>query len=207
MCCVSVRVLTVNRRQVACGVSPDVIAYLFHIKSFLLPLQKALREFNQFVFSVLTLLAILIFFAGIDQGMFALALEGESFKQQGAGKLTLDTANGPHEFNVEIMRTVEEREKGLMFRKYLPANRGMLFDFQSEQPIAMWMKNTYIPLDMIFISRRGKVTSIYENAEPFSENIISSNGPVYAVLEVNGGIAAKIGLKIGDHVNNPLFEP
>jgi uncharacterized membrane protein (UPF0127 family) len=110
-----------------------------------------------------------------------------------------------HVLQVEVMRNEAERERGLMERRFLPADRGMLFDFGREQNVMMWMKNTYIPLDMIFISRAGVVTHIAENAEPLSEAIISSEGRVYAVLEVNGGLARKIGLKAGDRVRHPLF--
>jgi uncharacterized membrane protein (UPF0127 family) len=112
-----------------------------------------------------------------------------------------------HALSVEVMRTEAERERGLMERRYLPPDRGMLFQFDREQPVMMWMKNTYIPLDMIFISRAGVVTHIHENAEPLSEAIISSNGAVYGVLEVNAGYARKIGLKPGDLLRHPLFRP
>jgi uncharacterized membrane protein (UPF0127 family) len=88
----------------------------------------------------------------------------------------------------------------------MPADRGMLFDFKTEQPVMMWMKNTYLPLDMIFISRDGHVSHVAENAEPLSERIISSNGAVYAVLEVNAGTAAKLGIKPGDRVEHVLFK-
>ena len=81
----------------------------------------------------------------------------------------------------------------------------MLFQFDREQNVLMWMKNTYIPLDMIFISPERVVTHIAENAEPLSEAIISSDGPALGVLEVNGGFARKIGLKEGDLVRHPMF--
>jgi uncharacterized protein len=110
-----------------------------------------------------------------------------------------------HVLQVEVMRDEAGREQGLMNRRYMPADRGMLFEFGMEQPVLMWMKNTYIPLDMIFISRAGVITHIAENAEPLSEAIISSEGPVYAVLEVNGGLSRKIGLKKGDIVRHPAF--
>ena len=125
-------------------------------------------------------------------------------------KLTLVTdAKGAHPVDhvlqVEVMRDDAGRERGLMFRRYMPADRGMLFDFGAEHGVLMWMKNTYIPLDMIFFSRAGVVTHIAENAEPLSEAIISSEGPVYGVLEVNAGYARKIGLKNGDIVRHPMF--
>ena len=119
--------------------------------------------------------------------------------------LEITTASGPHGFAVEVMRTDEERARGLMFRRFMPADRGMLFDFKTEQPVLMWMKNTYIPLDMIFISRTGTVTHVAANTEPMSERTISSGPPAYAVLEVNAGVAAKIGLKPGDRVKHPMF--
>ena len=119
--------------------------------------------------------------------------------------LEITTASGAHSFAVEVMRTDEERARGLMFRRFMPADRGMLFDFKTEQTVLMWMKNTYIPLDMIFIARNGTVTHVAANTEPMSERTISSGPPAYAVLEVNAGVAAKIGLKPGDQVKHPLF--
>jgi len=119
--------------------------------------------------------------------------------------LEIVTARGRHVVAVEVMRTDEERARGLMFRRFMPADRGMLFDFKTEQPVLMWMKNTYIPLDMIFISRNGTVTSVAANTEPMSERTISSGPPAFAVLEVNAGVAAKIGLKPGDRVVHGLF--
>jgi uncharacterized membrane protein (UPF0127 family) len=120
-------------------------------------------------------------------------------------KLEIVTASGPHEFSVEVMRTPAELEHGLMFRRFLPPERGMLFDFKTEKPVMMWMKNTYLPLDMVFIAKSGRVVGVAENTEPFSEKIIPSGGPAYGVLEVNAGTAAKIGLKPGDEVRHALF--
>lgn len=120
--------------------------------------------------------------------------------------LEIVSSTGHHKFSVEVMRTDSERAKGLMFRRFLPADRGMLFDFKTEQSVMMWMKNTYIPLDMVFISKAGVVTHVAENAEPMSERIISSGGPAYAVLEVNAGTAAKLGIKPGDRVDQSLFK-
>ena len=92
-----------------------------------------------------------------------------------------------------------------MFRHILPEGQAMLFDFGAPKPAAMWMKNTYIPLDMIFMNRNGTVTSVAANTEPLSERTISSGPPAFAVLEVNAGVAAKIGLKPGDRVLHGLF--
>jgi uncharacterized membrane protein (UPF0127 family) len=119
--------------------------------------------------------------------------------------LTITTASGEHAFSVEVMRTETERARGLMYRRFMPADRGMLFDFKVEQPVMMWMKNTYMPLDMVFISRDGVVVNVAENTEPLSESIIPSNAPTYAVLELNAGVARRIGLKAGDKIGAGLF--
>jgi uncharacterized protein len=124
---------------------------------------------------------------------------------QSLEKLSIVTASGAHDFSVEVMRTGPELEKGLMFRQFLPTDRGMLFDFKTERPVMMWMKNTYIPLDMVFIAKSGRVVGVAENAEPLSEKIIPSGAPAYGVLELNAGTAAKIGLKIGDEIHHSLF--
>ena len=113
------------------------------------------------------------------------------------------TETGEHSFDVEVMTTGGERAKGLMFRRSLPEKSGMLFLFARPQGATMWMKNTLIPLDMVFIAEGGTVHRIEENTEPFSKALISSEGDVIAVLELNGGAAARIGLKPGDRVIYP----
>ena len=118
----------------------------------------------------------------------------------GNGTLVLKTDSGPHSFNIEIASTNGERALGLMYRGELPNNAGMLFLYDAPQPITMWMRNTILSLDMIFIGTDGKVHRIESRTEPFSTDIISSDGTVQGVLEVNAGTAAKIGLKTGDEV-------
>jgi uncharacterized membrane protein (UPF0127 family) len=135
----------------------------------------------------------------------AVLLEDALASPNGLEKLEIITSGGTHEFTVEVMRSDRQRERGLMFRRFLPQDRGMLFVFESERPLVMWMKNTYLPLDMIFIGRSGMVVGIAENAEPLSERIIPSGAPAYAVLEVNAGTAARIGLRIGDTTRHPIF--
>lgn len=120
-------------------------------------------------------------------------------------RLEFLTDSGPHVFKVELADSPEERAKGLMFRRAMPEDQGMLFDFHAETPILMWMKNTYIPLDMIFVSRKGVVTRIAADTTPLSEEVISGGGPVYAVIELNAGAARKMGLKPGDAVRHPAF--
>lgn len=119
--------------------------------------------------------------------------------------LEIATRTGVRVFSVEIARTDEERRTGLMHRRHLPEGRGMLFDFSSPQEISMWMKNTYISLDMIFIDADGRILRIAEDTEPESTRIISSRGPARAVLEVIAGTARKYGIAPGDRVGHPLF--
>ena len=131
-----------------------------------------------------------------------------SVRAEGAGpdSLEIATATGRHPFQIEIVDNDASRERGLMDRRYMAADHGMLFEFDREAPVSFWMKNTYIPLDMIFIAPSGVVTHIVANAEPLSERVIPSGGPCIAVLEVNGGTAASIGLKVGDKVHHPFFK-
>jgi uncharacterized membrane protein (UPF0127 family) len=120
--------------------------------------------------------------------------------------LEIVSKSGVQVFAVEVMRTNEDRAKGLMYRRELPEGRGMLFDFSPEQPVSMWMKNTYLSLDMIFIRADGRILRIAEKTTPESEAIISSGGPVRGVLEVIAGTAKKYGLAPGDRVAHPLFD-
>jgi uncharacterized membrane protein (UPF0127 family) len=119
--------------------------------------------------------------------------------------LEIVTASGPHKFMVEVMRDDAQRARGLMYRRFMPQDRGMLFDFKREEPVSMWMKNTYLPLDMVFIDHTGRVVNVAENTEPLSERIIPSGAPAFAVLELNAGAARSIGLKKGDRLRHPLF--
>jgi len=135
----------------------------------------------------------------------ALAADGPA-RSAGLEALQIVTATGAHDFQVEIARDDASRARGLMDRRFMPADHGMLFEFDREAPQTFWMKDTYIPLDMIFISRTGMVTNIVANAEPLSERTIPSGPPCMAVLELNGGAAARIGLKVGDRVRHPFFK-
>jgi uncharacterized protein len=120
--------------------------------------------------------------------------------------LEIASKTGVHVFQVEMAVTPEEKEHGLMFRRELPEGQGMLFDFQFDQNVAFWMKNTYIPLDMLFIRADGRILRIAENTEPMSERNIPSGGPVRAVLEVIGGTAKKLGIAAGDRVGGSIFK-
>lgn len=110
-----------------------------------------------------------------------------------------------HPFSVELANNDAERTRGLMFRKSLPEGQGMLFDFKRDQPVSFWMHNTYISLDMIFISGDGRIVHIAENAKPLSDDMIPSGAPVRAVLEVIAGTAQKLGIAPGDRVAGSIF--
>src|ERR1700738_495540 len=113
--------------------------------------------------------------------------------------------SGVQVFSVEMATTEQEKETGLMYRKELADGKGMLFDFSPEQEVSMWMKNTYVSLDMIFIRADGRILRIAENTEPMSTKIISSQGPAKGGLEVVAGTGKKYGMEPGDHVGHPLF--
>ena len=120
--------------------------------------------------------------------------------------LEIVTKSGVQVFSVEMATTEEEKTTGLMYRKELADGKGMLFDFSPEQQVSMWMKNTYISLDMIFIRADGRILRIAENTEPLSTRIIPSGGLVKGVLEVIAGTAKKYGIAPGDLVGHPLFK-
>jgi uncharacterized protein len=120
--------------------------------------------------------------------------------------LTLATADDAVMIQVEIADTPETQERGLMFRQRLPADHGMLFDFHQPRDVAMWMKNTLISLDMIFIRADGTIAGIAQNTKPQSLDVLGVGEPVLAVLEVAGGTSARIGLKPGDLVYHRIFK-
>jgi uncharacterized membrane protein (UPF0127 family) len=129
-----------------------------------------------------------------------------SASAQSLEPLTLVTKSGRHDFRVEVARNDADRARGLMHRRTLPADRGMLFDFERVAPVSMWMENTFISLDMIFIRADGVVARVAENTEPLSQRIVPSGEPVLAVLEVIAGTAKRIGLAAGDKVEHAMFK-
>jgi hypothetical protein len=120
-------------------------------------------------------------------------------------RLDVVTSTGVHHFKVEVADTEATRDRGLMFRTSLKSDRGMLFDFKQVAGVSFWMRNTLIPLDMIFIGADGHVVSIARNAVPHDETPIPSGGAVLGVLEVRGGRAAEIGAMPGDVVRHRIF--
>lgn len=121
--------------------------------------------------------------------------------------LSIATQSGQRQaFKVEVARNDADRAQGLMFRRSMPTDQGMLFDFGRVEPVSMWMQNTYLPLDMLFIRADGTIARIAANTEPLSTRTISSGEPVLSVLELNAGTAAKLGIRPGDRVEHPLFK-
>ena len=139
--------------------------------------------------------------AAIALGIFA----GPGARAASVQPLEIATKSGVQVFSVEMATTEEEKTTGLMYRKELPDGKGMLFDFTPAQEVSMWMKNTFISLDMIFIRADGRILRIAENTEPLSTRIISSGGLAKGVLEVIAGTAKKYGIEPGDRVAHPLF--
>ena len=122
-----------------------------------------------------------------------------------AGELLIDGPGEQHRFTIELASTEGERARGLMFRRAMQPDHGMLFDFHRPQPVAFWMKNTPLPLDMLFIDGKGTVLQIAADTEPYSETPIPSQQPIRAVLEVNAGVAKRLGIAPGAIVHHPIF--
>lgn len=118
-------------------------------------------------------------------------------------KLTIHSENGDHTFNIEIVDTPKTRAEGLMYRQELAPDAGMLFDFLAESSVSFWMRNTFIPLDMLFITSEGVVKNIHVNARPHDPTGIPSDGPVQFVLEIPGGRSVELGIEAGDTVTHP----
>ncbi len=132
----------------------------------------------------------------------AQATRAQAFERSEA---TVVTLRGRFRFSVEMAVTPAQRQLGLQGRAHLPADAGMLFDFGRDQPVSMWMLNTRIPLDMVFLSEAGRVVKVVENTQPFSLETVSSDVPVRAVLELNAGTAERIDLKPGSRVLHSMF--
>jgi uncharacterized membrane protein (UPF0127 family) len=155
---------------------------------------------------VLMVLKRLLRGAGSTVAFLLLVLLLSGAARAAADTVEIVTRNGVHVFQVELALTDEQRSRGLMHRRELPEGRGMLFDFRTDQMVSMWMQNTYVSLDMIFIRSDGRITHIAEGTTPLSTRVISSNGPVRFVLEVVAGTARKFGIRQGDRVGHPLID-
>ena len=120
--------------------------------------------------------------------------------------IVINSLNRYHKFSIELALTPLQQAQGLMYRTFLPQDSGMLFDYGSPKLIQMWMKNTFISLDMIFLNQEGRIIKIVARTVPKSESIISSNFPARAALELNGGITEKLNIKVGDLIKHAIFK-
>ncbi len=130
----------------------------------------------------------------------------DALEQFARSSLTVETATGGRfRFNVELAQTPAQQAQGLMFREKMEPDAGMLFIYDVVQPASFWMKNTLIPLDMLFIGADGVIVNIHERAVPKSLDAVRSARPVKAILEINGGMSARLGIRAGDRVVHPLI--
>lgn len=142
---------------------------------------------------------------------FLLALGlGVFWAAQGQAQCAIDSVQlrgdwGQVRFSVEIADDAEERSRGLMFRREMPRNAGMLFVYDAPQRASFWMKNTLIPLDMVFVDRSGVVTRVHHDAVPGDLTSIDGGQNVYAVLEINAGLARRYGIGVGSQLRHPVF--
>lgn len=137
--------------------------------------------------------------------MFALPSQG--IANCAVDQVLVQSGKNSASFAIEIADTNTERNKGLMFREVMPKFSGMLFVYKFPQPVSFWMRNTLIPLDMLFVDETGVVIKIHDNAVPLDETPIFGGRDVFAVLELNGGLAQSLGLKNGAILQHPAFDP
>jgi uncharacterized membrane protein (UPF0127 family) len=130
------------------------------------------------------------------------AQTNESFRHS---RLEIQSSAVKNRFFIEIAETSLQRAQGLQYRKTMAPDHGMLFNFKKPVPVSMWMKNTYIPLDILFISEQGRIISIAHNTVPLSFTHINSVGPVKGVLELSAGTSNRLKIKVGDMVFHPMF--
>jgi len=160
-----------------------------------------------FNFNILVLIAV---FAGFNtatvQAQTPLIAPAPKAATLQTDTLTIAKQNGEKiQLNIELAVTPPQQAKGMMFRTEMADDFGMLFVFANEAPRSFWMKNTLIPLDMLFIKRNGEILNIHQNAIPHDLTPVKSNGNAYAVLEIKGGMSAKLGLNPGDKLNHAVF--
>jgi uncharacterized protein len=135
-------------------------------------------------------------------GMWVMA---PAVQAQGLTPLTVETSTGSHRFMVEIADNDASRAQGLMYRRELAADRGMLFDFKEERNVSFWMRNTYVSLDIIFIGADGVVRRVEERATPLSERLIDSGTEVRFVLEIPAGTSSRLAIRRGSRVAHAII--
>lgn len=122
-------------------------------------------------------------------------------------EISIETQSGPvHDFKIELALTPRQQAKGMMGRTFMPEDSGILFVFRDVAPRSFWMKNTLIPLDMVFVARDGTINQVHDSAIPHDLTPVKSDAPAYAVLELKGGISAQLGIKQGDKINHAFFK-
>jgi uncharacterized membrane protein (UPF0127 family) len=147
---------------------------------------------------------LLLLAAAIAASLFPFS-GGAQLQSFGTSELTIVSTTGPHRFTVEVAQTPEQMEQGLMFRRTMPPDAGMLFIYNTPTVATMWMRNTLIPLDMLFVDGQGRIVNIHQRAVPQTLDVIAAGAPVRAVIELNGGTAARLGIAPGDRVQHPIF--
>lgn len=143
--------------------------------------------------------------AGLVLGLALLASSPKIVSDDQSGLLSIATENGTHTFVVEVAATPKQQSLGLMYRKSMAADHGMLFTLTQPRRVSFWMKNTYIPLDMLFLGRDGTILQIDEMTTPLTEDSHRSAMKVAAILEINGGLAKELGILVGDVVHHSAF--
>lgn len=161
--------------------------------------QKYLKLFSNIGIVILLIFSALYIWSSWE-GDATSQFSEHSASSQFDGKLEIKTSNRALQFNYELASTPSQQSRGLMYRQSIAEDYAMIFSYNEAKPRNMWMKNTYIPLDMLFIDENNTISHIHTNAEPHSEDIISSQGPAKAVIEVKAGIVNKYGIKQGDLV-------
>jgi uncharacterized membrane protein (UPF0127 family) len=149
--------------------------------------------------------AAMLVLVGLSVTDWASAQSRPRLESFATAPLAIETAAGGQEFTVEVARTSGQHSQGLMFRRRLAADGGMLFVYRRVEPIAMWMQNTLIPLDMLFIGPDRRIAHIVERTIPMSTATIGSKFPVSSVLELNAGTVSRLGIKTGDVVTSPAY--
>jgi uncharacterized membrane protein (UPF0127 family) len=143
--------------------------------------------------------------AALAQDAFDPTAENAVVEYGGPDPLTIETSEGPVGFTVEIADTEEARARGMMHRDAVGEFEGMLFDFEVERPVSIWMENTRIPLDILYVRADGTIAKITENAQPYSRRSLPSDFAVLAVLEIAGGRSSDLNIRPGDTVRHALF--
>ena len=168
-----------------------------------LPGHSIIRQHSFYNVSFYLQVTIIILLMCFGSSLKCWSQEAKDFRFD---KLIISTQQERITFQIEIAETDAQRARGLMWRKKLTKNTGMLFDYKIVDHVFMWMKNTLIPLDMIFISKNGQIVNIVKNTTPNSTQIITSRGPVRAVLEVPAGTTSEYNIQIGDTIIHQIFD-